>query len=48
MANLGEGKYQQDIELVKTDDIESEEADIFERVNKFKELNRRFENHRKE
>jgi hypothetical protein len=46
MANLGEG--QQDLELIKTDDIESEEADIFQRVEKFNELNKRFEKHRKE
>jgi len=45
MENLG---AQQDIELVKTDDIESEEADIFQRVEKFEELNKRFEKHRKE
>lgn len=38
MANLGEGKYEQDIELVKTDDMESEEMDIFERVKTFEEL----------
>jgi hypothetical protein len=45
MANLGS---QPAIELVKTDDIESEEADIFYRVEKFNELNKRFEKHRKE
>ena len=33
---------------MKTDDIESEEADIFDRVKKFDELNKRFEKHRKE
>jgi hypothetical protein len=38
MANFGVGENEQDITLVKTDDIESEEADIFERVNKFNEL----------
>ena len=48
MEGLGEGKYQQDLEVIKTDDIESEEADIFERVKKFEELNKRFEKHRKE
>lgn len=48
MANLGEGKYQQDIELIKTDDIESEEIDIFERVKKFDELQRRLDKHRNE
>jgi hypothetical protein len=47
MANLGEGKYTQ-LDEIKTDDIESEEADIFDRVKKFDELNKRFENHRKE
>jgi hypothetical protein len=45
MANLGS---QPAIELVKTDDIESEEADIFYRVEKFNELNKRFEKHKKE
>lgn len=48
MQNLGEGQYAQDIELVKTDDIESEEGDIFERVKKFEELQKRLETHRKE
>ena len=48
MANLGEGKYQDVLDLVKTNDIESEEADIFQRVEKFTELNKRFEKHRKE
>ena len=33
---------------MKTDDIASEEADVFERKNKFEELNKRFEKHRKE
>ena len=48
MDNLGEGGNELDLELVKTDDIESEEGDIFERANKFKELERRFARHRKE
>jgi hypothetical protein len=34
--------------LIKTDDISSEEADIFTRVEKFKELSKRFEKHREE
>lgn len=38
IAKLGEGNDNEDIELIKTDDIESEEADIFERVKKFEEL----------
>ena len=44
MANFG-GNV--DIGLVNTDDIESEEADILDRVEKFKELKRRLEEHRK-
>lgn len=32
------GEEGEDIELIKTDDFESEEADIFERVKKFEEL----------
>lgn len=48
MEGLGEGKHAQDIELVKTDDFDSEEGDIFERVNKFEELQRRLNAHRKE
>ena len=48
MANLGTGNHEQDIELVKTDDMESEEMDIFERVKTFEELQRRFQKHRKE
>ena len=35
-----------DLELIKTDDIESEEADIFRRVEKFEELTKRFDKHR--
>ena len=46
MANLGEGKYADDISLIKTDDMESEEIDIFERVKKFDELKKRFDKHR--
>ena len=44
MANFG-GSV--DIGLIKTDDIESEEADIMDRVSKFKELKRRLDEHRK-
>lgn len=33
---------------MKTDDMESEEGDIFERVNKFNELQKRLDQHRKE
>lgn len=36
------------MEEIKTTDIESEEADIFERKNKFEVLLKRLENHRKE
>lgn len=38
MANLGEGAQDIDVELVKTDDLNSEEPDIFERVKTFEEL----------
>ena len=38
MANLGEGAADKDVELVKTDDLDSEEPDIFERVKTFEEL----------
>jgi len=48
MSNFGEGKNAQDVELMKTDDFDSEEADIFERVKKFKELQKRFDKHRQE
>ena len=48
MANIGEGKYQEDLEVIKTDDIASEEVDIFERVKKFEELQKRFDKHRDE
>lgn len=34
--------------MVQTDDFDSEEGDIFERVKKFEELQRRLDNHRKE
>ena len=37
MANLGLDN-QMDLELVRTDDIDSEEGDIYERVKKFEEL----------
>jgi hypothetical protein len=37
-----------DIEGIKTTDIESEEADIFERKRKFDHLVKRIEKHRKE
>ena len=43
MASLEEVK---DFELIKTDDIESEEADIFRRVEKFQELTKRFDKHK--
>ena len=46
MAGMGEG--QQEVELIKTDDIESDEADVFERVKKFNELEKRFSKHRQE
>jgi len=38
MANLGEGAQDIDVELLKTDDLNSEEPDIFERVKTFEEL----------
>ena len=47
LANLGTGK-EQELEKMKTDDMESEEGDIFERVNKFNELQKRLDQHRKE
>lgn len=47
MANLGVDN-QMDLELARTDDIDSEEGDIFERVKKFEELQKRFSKHRKE
>jgi len=37
MANLG-GNNQEDISNIKTDDFESEEGDVFERVKSFDEL----------
>lgn len=46
MSQLGEEK--EDLELIMTDDIESEEADIFHRVEKFNELNKRFTQHRED
>ena len=48
MENFGEGQNEIDLELVKTDDIESEEGDIFERQKKFQELEKRFAKHRQE
>lgn len=45
MENLGQ---QQDISLLKTDDILSEENDVFERVKKFEELQQRFQKHKEE
>ena len=50
MAGFGEGQdqVQQDIKDIKTDDMESEEVDIFERVAKFEELQRRRDKHRKD
>lgn len=50
LANLGvnaEGAIP-GLEEVKTEEIESEEVDIFERKNKFDELLRRIEKHRRE
>jgi len=44
MENLGEDK--QELSLMKTDDIDSEEMDVFERVSNFKELQQRFEQHK--
>ena len=50
LANLGENAASAvaQLEEAKTDDIESEEVDIFERKNKFEELLRRISRHRKE
>lgn len=48
MANLGEGKRYDDIEAMKTDDMQSEEMDIFERAKTFEELQKRFKKHRNE
>lgn len=45
MSKLGE---EVDLNMIKTDDLESEEADIFKRVDKFAELKKRFEKHRAE
>lgn len=45
LGNLGQ---YQDLEACPTDDIESEEVDIFERVKKFEELSKRMEAHRTE
>jgi hypothetical protein len=50
MANLGENGVMgtPTLEEVKTEEIESEEVDIFERKQKFEELTKRMEKHRKE
>lgn len=51
MANLGEdagGAAVTNLEEAKTEEIESEEVDIFERKQKFDELLKRIERHRKE
>lgn len=50
LENLGEraGLAAQNLEEAKTEDIESEEVDIFERKAKFDELLKRIEKHRKE
>jgi flagellar biosynthesis GTPase FlhF len=50
LANLGEnaGQATQNLEEAKTEEIESEEVDIFERKQKFDELLKRIEKHRKE
>ena len=45
-ANLGEGADRHDVELLKTDDIESDEVDVFKRVEKFNELQKRLEQHK--
>ena len=41
LSNLGEGN-EEDLAGMKTDDINSEEFDIFERVKNFEELQQRF------
>ena len=49
LANMGEGASAiGNLEEAKTEEIESEEVDIFERKQKFEELLRRIEKHRKE
>lgn len=50
LSNLGEnaGQAAQNLEEAKTEEIESEEVDIFERKQKFDELLKRIEKHRKE
>lgn len=46
LAKLGEGHEKAlDVELMKTDDIESDDADVFSRVEKFKELQKRIKSH---
>lgn len=48
-ATLGAAAAQQDdIEAMKTDDMASEDIDIFDRVKTFEELQKRFAKHRKE
>jgi hypothetical protein len=48
MASLGTDAAVPALEEVKTEEIESEEADAFERKTKFEELLRRIEKHRQE
>jgi hypothetical protein len=50
LSNLGERPSTEirNLEEAKTEDIESEEVDIFERREKFEELLKRIEKHRKE
>jgi len=48
IANLGEGENERGLELVATDDMETDEGDVFERVKKFSELEKRFNNYRRE
>jgi len=48
LANLGENSRLALMEDIKTEEIESEEADVMERRKKFDELLKRFEKHKKE
>jgi len=48
MENIGEGAAIAGLEEARTEEIESEEVDVFERKNKFEELLRRIDRHRKE
>jgi hypothetical protein len=49
MYNLGENAQPlPELEEIKTEEIESDEVDIFERTKKFQELTKRFDKHRKE